>query len=61
MKSAPEHRRSDLAEVVRLFFRLGLIAFGGPAAHIAMMEKEVVNKRKWMTPNIFSIWLVPLI
>jgi chromate transporter len=53
MKGASEHRRSDLAEVARLFFRLGLIAFGGPAAHIAMMEKEVVNKRKWMTPEHF--------
>ena len=37
-----------LKEVAKLFSRLGVIAFGGPAAHIAMMQKEVVEKRKWM-------------
>ncbi len=43
----------NLKEVAVLFFRLGCIAFGGPAAHIAMMEDEVVNKRKWMTHQHF--------
>lgn len=38
-----------LLEVAKVFFKLGCFAFGGPAAHIAMMEEEVVNKRKWMT------------
>ena len=42
-----------LLEVAKVFFKLGLIAFGGPAAHISMMEKEVVNKRKWMTSEHF--------
>lgn len=37
-----------LLEVGKVFFKLGCFAFGGPAAHIAMMEEEVVNKRKWM-------------
>ena len=45
--------KKDLKEVAKLFFKLGSIAFGGPAAHIAMMEDEVVKKRKWMTPQHF--------
>lgn len=39
----------NLKEVAQVFFKLGCFAFGGPAAHIAMMEDEVVSKRKWMT------------
>lgn len=42
-----------LREVAALFFKLGCIAFGGPAAHIAMMEDEVVKKRKWMSHEHF--------
>nr|BFF41189.1 hypothetical protein BACY1_29940 [Tenacibaculum mesophilum] len=36
--------KGTLIEVAKLFFKLGSIAFGGPAAHIAMMEDEVVKK-----------------
>ena len=39
--------------VALLFLRLGVIGFGGPAAHIAMMEEEVVKRRKWLTPERF--------
>lgn len=39
----------QLKEVVALFLKLGMIAFGGPGAHIDMMQDEVVNKRKWMS------------
>ncbi|ETW98964.1 MAG: hypothetical protein ETSY2_41840, partial [Candidatus Entotheonella gemina] len=39
----------SLWELARLFLRLGTLAFGGPAAHIAMMEDEVVARRKWLT------------
>lgn len=44
---------SNLKEVAKLFFRLGVTAFGGPAAHIAMMQEEVVVKRKWLTEQHF--------
>lgn len=42
-----------LIEIFKLFFHLGLVAFGGPAAHIAMIHREVVDKRKWMDEKHF--------
>ncbi|NND88050.1 MAG: chromate efflux transporter [Flavobacteriaceae bacterium] len=42
-----------LREVATVFFKLGCVAFGGPAAHIAMMEEEIVTKRKWMERSHF--------
>lgn len=42
-----------VGEVARLFLKLGLIGFGGPAAHIAMMEDEVVRRRAWLTRDEF--------
>ncbi len=35
------------------FFRFGWVAFGGPAAHIALMEEELVRKRKWLSEEAF--------
>jgi chromate transporter len=40
-------------EVALLFLRLGATAFGGPAAHVAMMEDEVVRRRRWLTRQEF--------
>ncbi len=40
-------------EIARLFFKLGFVAFGGPAAHIAMMEDEFVTRRKWISRQHF--------
>jgi chromate transporter len=45
--------KTSLAELALLFFRLGATAFGGPAAHIAMMRDEVVARRKWLTDEHF--------
>lgn len=42
-----------LREIAWLFFRLGLTAFGGPAAHIAMMEDEFITRRKWISRQHF--------
>ncbi|NEQ96928.1 MAG: chromate efflux transporter [Cyanothece sp. SIO2G6] len=45
----PDQQRQRLADLATVFFRLGAIAFGGPAAHVAMMDDEVVKQRKWMS------------
>jgi chromate transporter len=42
-----------LRELAGLFLKLGTTAFGGPAAHIAMMEAEVVRRRQWLTHGEF--------
>ncbi|OKH29021.1 chromate transporter [Nostoc calcicola FACHB-389] len=45
----PTQQKQRLRELAMVFLRLGAIAFGGPAAHIAMMDNEVVNRRQWMS------------
>lgn len=49
----PSRPWARASEVGRLFLKLGTIAFGGPAAHIAMMDDEVVRKRGWLTRERF--------
>jgi chromate transporter len=51
--SKKPHREGSISELAFLFFKLGTIAFGGPAAHIAMMRQEVVGRRKWLTDEEF--------
>jgi chromate transporter len=45
--------QGNLIEIAKLFLKLGTIGFGGPVAHIAMMQDEVVKKRKWMDEQHF--------
>lgn len=54
-RAAPSSPQRDhrLSEVAWLFFRLGWTAFGGPAAHIAMMREEVVRRRQWVSDEEF--------
>jgi chromate transporter len=48
-KQAP----GTLREIAKEFLRLGFVAYGGPAAHIAMMEERYVRRRAWLTPERF--------
>lgn len=43
----------SLREIAAVFLRLGFFAYGGPAAHIAMMNEELVEKRKWVSRQRF--------
>ncbi len=51
--SVQRKQRHALADLAKLFLKLGIIGFGGPAVHIAMMQDEVVRKRRWMTDDHF--------
>ena len=44
---------SNLLEIAGVFLKLGAIGFGGPAAHIAMLESEVVTRRQWLSRSQF--------
>ena len=44
---------TSLGDIARLFLRLGAVSFGGPAAHIALMEEEIVRRRRWLTREAF--------
>jgi chromate transporter len=57
-------KRVPLAEIFRTFLLFGVIGFGGPAAHIALMERELVARRAWLSREHFlsllaAINLVP--
>jgi chromate transporter len=49
----PQTHEARLAELARVFLTLGVISFGGPAAHIALMRHECVERRHWLTDADF--------
>jgi chromate transporter len=53
MVESPEIREASLGEIALVFMKLGTIAFGGPAVHLAMMEEEFVRRRRWITQAEF--------
>lgn len=57
MSPSDPSRARHLREVAGLFLKLGTVGFGGPAAHVAMMEEEVVRRRGWLSRERFlDLW-----
>lgn len=52
-EAPPTARAERLRELARLFLKLGVVGFGGPAAHVGMMEDEVVRRRGWLSRERF--------
>src|SRR5688572_3962610 len=53
METVPEKRKVPFAEAFRFWLVLGCISFGGPAGQIAIMHKELVDKRRWLGEQRF--------
>jgi chromate transporter len=52
-RSAPEARAVSFAEAFRFWVKLGFISFGGPAGQIALMHRELVERRRWLSEERF--------
>src|SRR5262245_45323316 len=50
----PVPQRVSLADIFKLFFKLGATGFGGPIALIALMEQECSHRRGWVSPDEFN-------
>ena len=56
---AAESRQADPmhgkpSEVFQTFLKIGLTAFGGPIAHLGYFEREIIERRKWLTQNAYG-------
>lgn len=56
-----QDRMKRLREITMVFLKLGATAFGGPAAHVAMMEEEIISKKNGLAKKNSWIFTVPLI
>jgi chromate transporter len=52
-RNVPEARRVSFAEAFRFWVKLGFISFGGPAGQIAIMHRELVERRRWLSEERF--------
>ncbi|MEO7660189.1 MAG: chromate transporter, partial [Pyrinomonadaceae bacterium] len=53
MPTKPVNRKIKFAEAFRFWVKLGFISFGGPAGQIAIMHRELVEKRRWLSEERF--------
>ncbi len=53
MNEVPAHARPSLGDATRVWWKIGILSFGGPAAQIALMHKEVVEEREWLSEQQF--------
>jgi chromate transporter len=51
--NAADHATPSLSEATRIWWRIGVLSFGGPAAQIALMHKEIVEDRSWLSEQQF--------
>ena len=52
-----EEKLARQKEITKTFFKLGALAYGGPAAHISMMDEEIIEKKKWISREKFIDFL----
>ena len=51
--SDASYQTVSLSEIGRVFLKLGCIGFGGPIAHVALIQQEIVETKCWLTPTRF--------
>jgi chromate transporter len=49
-----QHSTIDFTTALKVHLKIGLLSFGGPAGQIALMQQEIVEHRRWVTPQAFD-------